>query len=83
MAAVMRLVTRDSDGKPDTPLSIWIGLLFIGTALFFEAVNIGPGGMRITPTFGDMGINMFLLITGLTALIPGIFLTLFRSAEEA
>lgn len=78
----MRLVSRDSDGKPDTPLSIWIGLLFIGTALLFEASNIGPGGFRLTPSFGEMGINMFLLITGLTALVPGLFLTLMRDPEE-
>ncbi|PSG97408.1 hypothetical protein BRD56_05665 [Thermoplasmatales archaeon SW_10_69_26] len=79
----MRLVTRDSDGKPDTPLSFWIGLVFVGTAVGFEAANIGPGGFQITPTFGDMGINMFLFITGLTALVPGLFLTLVRDHEEA
>lgn len=78
----MRLVSRDSDGKPDTPLSIWIGLLFIGTAFIFEASGIGPGGFRLTPSFGEMGINMFFLITGLTALVPGIFLTLMRDPEE-
>lgn len=77
----MDLFTRDSDGKPDTPLSIWIGLLFIGTALLFEAANIGPGGFRLGPTFGDMGINMFFLITGLTALVPGLFLTLAGKPE--
>lgn len=41
----MRLFTKDSDGKFDTPLSVWIGLAFIVTALGFEASNIGPGGM--------------------------------------
>lgn len=79
----MRLVTRDSDGKPDTPLSIWIGLAFIGVAVVFEASNIGPGGFRLTRSMGEMGINMFFLITGLTALIPGIFLTLLRRPDEA
>lgn len=83
MAAVMRLVTRDSDGKPDTPLSIWIGLAFIGVAFFFEAVNIGPGGFRLTRSMGEMGMNMFFLITGLTALVPGIFLTLMRRTDQA
>lgn len=78
----MRLVTRDSDGKPDTPVSIWIGAFFIGTAFLFETLNIGPGGFRITRSFGEMGINMFLAITGLTALIPGLFLTLFRPQES-
>lgn len=77
----MRLVTRDADGKPDTPLSLWIGALFIGVALLFEASNIGPGGFRITPTFGEMGINMFLLITGLIVFVPGLFLTLFGKPE--
>lgn len=72
----MDLFTRDSDGKPDTPLSIWVGLLFITIAIIFEASNIGPGGFRITRTFGEMGINMFFLITGLTALVPGLCLTL-------
>jgi len=75
----MRLVTRDSDGKPDTPLSIWIGLVFILTAVWFESVNIGPGG--IGPSW-TLGINAFLLITGLTALIPGLFVTLMRKPEE-
>lgn len=77
----MDLFTRDSDGKPDTPLSIWIGLLFIGTALIFEAANIGPGGLGMSPVLGDMGINLFLVVTGLTALVPGLFLTLFGSPE--
>lgn len=79
MGAVMRLVTRDNDGKPDTPLSVWIGLAFIGTAVFFESVNIGPGGLGLSWT---LGINAFLLLTGLTALIPGLFLTLMRDPEE-
>lgn len=77
----MRLFTRDSDGKPDTPLSIWVGLFFIGTALVFEAANIGPGGFRMGMTLGDMGINMFFLLVGLTALVPGLFLTLVRQTE--
>lgn len=79
----MRLVTRDSDGKPDTPLSIWVGVFFIGLALFFEALNIGPGGMSMGLTFGDMGINLFLVVTGLVALIPGVMLTLLRRPEES
>lgn len=78
----MRLFTRDSDGKIDTPLSIWVGLLFIGTALLFEAANIGPGGFRITATMGKMGINMFFFLVGLTALVPGLFLTVFRDPAE-
>lgn len=73
----MRLVTRDNDGKPDTPLSLWIGVLFIGVALIFEATNIGPGGFALGWEHG-MGLNMFFLITGLSALVPGLFLTLFR-----
>jgi predicted phage tail protein len=79
----MRLVTRDSDGKPDTPLSIWIGAFFIGLAFFFESVNIGPGGFGMGPAFGDMGINLFFAITGLTVLIPGVMLTLVRKPEES
>lgn len=78
LAPVMRLFTRDSDGKPDTPLSVWVGLLFVGIAVLFEAMNIGPGGFRITRTMGKMGINMFFLIVGLSALVPGLFLTLLR-----
>ncbi len=77
----MRLFTRDSDGKPDTPFSLWLGLFFIGVALFFQAVNIGPGGFRLSPTLGDMGINLFFLVTGLLILIPGLFMTLFRSPD--
>ncbi len=74
----MRLFTKDSDGKFDTPLSIWIGLAFIVTALGFEASNIGPGGLGLS---WELGMNAFFFITGLVALIPGIFLTLMRSPE--
>lgn len=73
----MRLFTRDQDGKPDTPLSIWFGLFFIVVAVGFRAANIGPGGFRLSRTMGDMGIDLFFLITGLVALVPGVFLTLF------
>lgn len=72
----MRLFTRDQDGKPDTPLSIWFGLFFILVAVGFEAANIGAGGFRLSPALGDMGLNLFFLITGLVALVPGVFLTL-------
>lgn len=78
----MRLVTRDSDGKPDTPLSLWFGLFFIATAFIFEAVNIGPGGFRMSPTFGNIGINLFLLVTGVLIMVPGLFFTLLRAPQE-
>ncbi len=74
----MHLFTRDADGKLDTPLSIWFGLAFIGTAVLFDAANIGPGGLG----FGwEIGMNAFFLVTGLTVLIPGLLLTLLPRSE--
>ncbi len=78
----MRLVTRDRDGKPDTPFSLWLGLFFIAVGLIFQATNIGPGGLRMSPTFGDIGINLFFILTGLVIMIPGLFLTLGRRQES-
>jgi hypothetical protein len=78
----MRLFTRDRDGKPDTPLSVWFGLFFVLVALWFEAINIGPGGLGLSPTLGDVGINLFFLLVGLCSLIPGLMLTLTRSPDE-
>lgn len=72
----MRLFTRDADGKPDTPLSLWVGIVFIGLAVGMKAAEIGPGPLGLS---WEMGLPSFFLITGLVALIPGIFLTLFRS----
>lgn len=99
----MRLFTKDSDGKFDTPLSVWIGLAFIAVALFFEANNIGAGGMAfpidldfhaasgenwwsgwVTVGSADMvlGMNAFFLLTGLTALIPGLLLTMMGRPDR-
>lgn len=74
----MRLFTKDSDGKFDTPLSVWIGLAFIVIALGFEASKIGPGGLTVS---WDLGINAFFFITGLIVLIPGLLLTMLRAPE--
>lgn len=79
---MMRLVTRDRDGKPDTPLSLWFGLFFIAVGLIFQATRIGPGQLRLSPTLGDMGINLFFIVTGLLILIPGLFLAMGRSHES-
>lgn len=78
----MSLVTRDRDGKPDTPLSLWFGLLFIAIGLTFQATNIGPGGLRLSHTFGDIGINLFFILTGLLIMILGLFLTVGRRQES-
>ncbi len=75
----MRLFTKDSDGKFDTPLSVWIGLAFIGIALFFEANKIGPGGLSLS---WDLGVNAFFLITGLIVLIPGVLLTMLGQPDQ-
>lgn len=71
----MKLFTRDADAKMDTPLSIWVGLLFIGIAILFKATRIGPGEFT---SLWSMSLHMFFILTGLSVLIPGLLLTLAR-----
>ena len=74
----MRLFTRDADLKIDTPLSVWVGLLIIATAFAMKAAKIGPG--EFTAVW-EMSVHMFLILIGLTALIPGLLLTWMRATE--
>ncbi|MDX1611282.1 MAG: hypothetical protein R3185_02860 [Candidatus Thermoplasmatota archaeon] len=74
----MRLFARDTDNKPDTPLSFWLGILFIASAVGMKAAKIGPG--PLTPSW-EFGMPAFILVTGLVVLIPGVLLTLLKRPE--
>lgn len=75
----MRLFTKDADGKPDTPISIWVGLIFVGLAIGMKSAKIGPG--PLSPSW-ELGMPAFMLIVGLVALVPGLLLTLLREPES-
>jgi hypothetical protein len=54
--------------------------VFIALAVLMDKVRIGPGEPKLGISW-TLSVPMFFLITGLTALVPGLFLTLMRKPE--